>query len=239
MNEIELEVPASLNSIKLKDYQKFVKIYEDNGSEASEFLNIKMLEIFCNLKYKDVYELPVGTFDGVLNHLGNVMSSNTPLVKRFSMTGSDDVTADFGFIPNLDKMTMGEYIDLNSYFDDISTMHKAMAVLYRPVHKSFRDKEAYRIAKYEGTERFSEIMKDMPLDIALGARVFFYHLGMKLSSHILNSFSKAQQDKTDSLSEEEKKILQKATDGIHNYTLLQEEMLSELAKRRNLIYTKP
>tara|TARA_R110002012_G_scaffold109528_4_gene253371 strand:- start:338 stop:1057 length:720 start_codon:yes stop_codon:yes gene_type:complete len=239
MNDIELEVPASLNSIKLKDYQKFVKIYEDNGGEASEFLNIKMLEIFCNLKYKDVYELPVGTFDGVLNHLGNIMSSNTPLVKRFSMTGSDNVTADFGFIPNLDKMTMGEYIDLNSYFDDISSMHKAMAVLYRPVHKSFKDKEAYRIAKYEGTERFSEIMKDMPLDVALGARVFFYHLGMKLSSHILNSFSKAQQDKTDSLSEEEKKILQKATDGIHNYTLLQEEMLSELAKRRNLIYTKP
>ncbi len=239
MSEIELDVPISLNSIKLKDYQKFVKIYEDNGSEASEFLNIKMLEIFCNLKYKDVYELPVGTFDGVLNHLGDIMSANTPLVSRISMTGSDDVTADFGFIPNLDKMTMGEYIDLNSYFDDISTMHKAMAVLYRPVHKSFKDKEAYRIAKYEGTERFSEIMKDMPLDIALGARVFFYHLGMKLSSHILNSFNKAQQDKMDSLSEEEKKTLQKATDGIHNYTLLQEEMLSKLAKRRNLIYTKP
>jgi len=239
MSEIELDVPVSLNSIKLKDYQKFVKIYEDNGEEASEFLNIKMLEIFCNLKYKDVYELPVGTFDGVLNHLGDIMSANTPLVRRFSMTGSDGVTADFGFIPNLDKMTMGEYIDLNSYFDDISTMHKAMAVLYRPVHKSFKDKEAYRIAKYEGTERFSEIMKDMPLDIALGARVFFYHLGMKLSSHILSSFSKAQQDKMDSLSEEEKKTLQKATDGIRSYTLLQEEMLSRLAKQRNLIYTKP
>jgi hypothetical protein len=44
------------------------------------------------------------------------------------MTGSDGVTLEFGMIPELDKMTFGEYIDLESYITDWDNMHKAMAV---------------------------------------------------------------------------------------------------------------
>ena len=57
-------------------------------------------------------------------------------------------------------------------------MHQAMAVLYRPVTKRIKDK--YLITDYEGTSEFSDVMRFMPLDVALGALVFFYQLGNEL-----------------------------------------------------------
>jgi hypothetical protein len=53
-------------------------------------------------------------------------------------------------------------------------MHKAMAVLYRPIKQKVGDK--YIIEDYEGSHKYSEVMKDMPLDIVMGAMVFFYNL---------------------------------------------------------------
>ena len=130
---------------------------------------------------------------------------------------------EFGFIPNLDKITMGEYIDLNNYFEEMDTLHKAMAVLFRPIHKSYKNREKYKISSYEGTEFFSNVMKDMPLGIALGAKVFFYRLGTKLSKAILNSSRLLMEEET--LSEEESNLLMRNIDGIKNFTRLQEEML--------------
>jgi hypothetical protein len=145
------------------------------------------------------------------------------------MIGSDGVEVEFGFIPNLDKITMGEYIDLNNYFGSDTDLHKAMAVLYRPIHPSYKDKDSYRIGSYEGTSTHSDIMKDMPLDIALGARVFFLRLGTKLSTLTMSYLQSQIQEET-ILSEEEKKDLIANMNGIKNYTLLQAEKHLELMR---------
>ena len=223
---IELELPQGINDIALRDWQKFAKLAEDNADAENDFLEIKMLEIFCGLKYKDMHELPLGTFSEATQYLGEVFRTHCPLTNRFTMVGTDGVEVEFGFIPNLDKMTMGEYIDLNNYFGETETLHKAMAVLFRPIHSSFKDREKYLISSYEGTDKYSEIMKDMPLGIALGARVFFYRLGMKLSKDILNSFQQLNLEEVPNLSEEEKKALTASTVGIRNFMHLQAEMLS-------------
>ena len=60
---IELDLPQGINDIELKSWQKFVKLSNDNEDAQNDFLEIKMLEIFCGLKYKDIHTLPVGTFD--------------------------------------------------------------------------------------------------------------------------------------------------------------------------------
>jgi hypothetical protein len=63
-------------------------------------------------------------------------------------------------------------------------MHKAMAVLYRPV--TFEKKNMYLIEDYESSEKYSEALKDMPIDITLGALVFFYRLGKELSLYLMD-----------------------------------------------------
>jgi len=67
-------------------------------------------------------------------------------------------------------MTLGEYIDLDTYFGDWDNMHKAMSVLYRPVTKEKND--LYNIEDYDGT-KYSDVLKSMPLDVVLGSIVFF------------------------------------------------------------------
>jgi hypothetical protein len=104
-----------------------------------------------------------------------------------------------------------------------------MAVLFRPVHKDYKNKVNYRIDSYKGAEKYAEIMKDMPLGIALGARVFFYRLGIKLSKAILSSFQ-ASEEFLVTLSEEEQNNLTKNIAGIKSYTLLLEESLLKLSK---------
>ena len=53
-------------------------------------------------------------------------------------------------------------------------MHKAMAVLYRPIKQKLGAR--YLIEDYEGSHKYSEAMKEMPLGIVMGAMVFFYNL---------------------------------------------------------------
>jgi chorismate synthase len=192
-------------------------------------LDIKLLEVFCGLQYKDICNLPLGAYDSVKDRVYDVFEEKTPLTRRFNMKGSDGVEVEFGIIPNLDKITMGEYIDLNNYFEGVDTLHKAMAVLYRPIHASYKDREKYEVSSYQGTEFYSNIMKDMPLGIALGAKVFFYRLGMKLSRAIMN-YSQLQMEEDKDLSVEEKKTLTKNIAGIRSYTHSLEETLLKLTK---------
>jgi len=223
---IELKLPADLDAIKLKDYQKYISIMEKNPDASEEFTEIKTLEIFCGVSYKEIQSVPFGAFSDVTHYMSELFKSKPNFTRRFEIQGSDGAVVEFGFIPNLDKISMGEYIDLNNYFADVNTMHKAMAVLFRPIHPSYSDKESYRIDSYKGTEKYSELMKEMPLGIAIAAKVFFYRLGMKLSKVIL-SYSHEAVESQEIQSEEEKQLLMKNISGIKSFMLSQEEMLSK------------
>ena len=45
--KVDINVPESLNEITLYQYQKFEKLIQNN--EASNFVNQKTIEIFCNI----------------------------------------------------------------------------------------------------------------------------------------------------------------------------------------------
>ena len=223
MVEVEISLPKSINDIKLGDYQRYMKVYEANKDvDDANFLELKLLEAFCEIDLLTANQMPFETFDFALQHMSEVFKQKTPLTRRFKMKGTDGVVVDFGFIPNLSKMSLGEYVDLDTYISDMENMHKAMAVLYRPVHKSWDGKEHYRVMEYQGTEKFAEVMKEMPLGIALGAMVFFYRLGMKLSKHMMD-YSLQLLEKEE-LSEEQKRLLQRDMDGIKASMPLLEEM---------------
>ena len=221
-NGFNLSIPKSLRGVKLHQWVKFMEIHEKNkDNESSEFLDKKMIEILCGVTLKDLALIPIASFDTVLAHLYDVLNTEVDLVNTFKMKGSDGVEVEFGIIPNLDKMTYGEWEDLENYIFDQKNLHRAMAVLYRPIHPSYEGRESYRISSYEGTAAYSEILKDMPLDIAMGAKVFFWTLGKKLSILMTNYFQREAQEMTE-LSEEERKDLIASMHGIKNSMLSQE-----------------
>jgi len=231
--ELELKVPQKLKAIKLRQYQEYLKIQKENEDveDSGNFLNSKCIQIFCGLTLKESYNLPVKMFDGVLKQIGECFEEPTPLIKEFSMTGSNGVEVSFGMIPALDEMTFGEYVDLESFISDWSNMHKAMAVLYRPI--TFNKNGKYLIEDYDGSDKYWEVMKDAPVNVALGAMVFFYRLGKKLSKYTMD-YLQHQQTLQDSKSD---KALEKSGDGINQFTHLLEEKYQELMKLQRFHYT--
>jgi hypothetical protein len=232
--ELEVSIPQDLSAIKLHQYQKYLSVAKgvDEADKNNEFLNLKALEIFCGLSLKDSYNLPVNAFESILKKLSLCFEEKTDLVQRFKMTGSDGVTAEFGFIPNLDKMSFGEYIDLESYITDWDNMHKAMAVMYRPIVAG--KKHLYDIEPYVGTERWEDVMKDAPVNVALGAIVFFYRLGKKLSRYTMNSLLEEEQKKGTIAFQQ---ALEENGVGISQYTDLLEEASITLTQSPKFHYT--
>src|SRR5690606_2396064 len=93
---------------------------------------------------------------------------------------------EYGFVPNLDKITTREFVDLSTSGVEVEELHKTMAVLFRKV----TDKDAfknYKIEYYSGTEETAEAMKDMRMNIVNGALLFFCNLARELKISIQKS----------------------------------------------------
>tara|TARA_R100000700_G_C3171289_1_gene145867 strand:+ start:292 stop:1002 length:711 start_codon:yes stop_codon:yes gene_type:complete len=230
----KLSVPVSMDDITINQYQKYIKVIEDNKDlDDPTFINLKLLNIFCDISMKEAYELPLDQFDYILNHLSAILSDKPDLQTRFSMTDPKGDKIEFGFIPNLDKMSLGEYIDAESYLGNWEDMHKAMSVLYRPIVAG--NKDFYKIEKYETSEKYADIMKDAPCTVAIGSILFFLTLGIELSKITLGSLLKHQETLKD---QDTNKDLEKNGDGISQYIHSQKEMYLKLTKLQKLIFTK-
>ena len=174
----EIVIPTSLSEIPLRSYQEFMKVVEKSNDE--EFIGQKTIEIFCGLKMKDVVKVKWSDVKSLTLHLNEIFKAKPKFQATFKIENTE-----FGFIPNLEDMTFGEYIDLESNISSVETFHKAMAVMYRPITKKVKDR--YEIFEYTGTDEFSEVMKFAPLNVVLGATVFFSTLGSDLVQHTLTS----------------------------------------------------
>ena len=169
--KVEINVPSSLNDITLEQYQAFMRVYENTDSD--EFIRQKMLSIFCKIPLSHVLRINAQSVIEVSDHLNKLFEGEKKFTNRFKLGGKE-----FAFIPELEAMEFGEYIDLENNIGDWQNMNKAMAVMFRPITKEKDGK--YLIEQYEGTANYSDVMKYAPLDVVMGAVVFFYHLGNEL-----------------------------------------------------------
>lgn len=180
--KLEINVPTSLSEITLGQYQKYLKIAENN--QDGNFLDAKMIEIFCGVPLSESYKIKMSSVRAVIDILNELLSTNPNHVERFEMNGTE-----YGFVPDLDELTLGEYVDLDNNISNWDNMHIAMNVLYRPVkHNQGR---RYNIVEYSVDNENK--MKDMPLDAAIGSIFFFYNLGIELSRHTI-LYSNNQQE---------------------------------------------
>ena len=232
-SNFDFTIPETLRDIKLSQWQRYIEILEKNkDAELTGFLEKKLLGIFCGVELKDVDRIGLSVFDNTIQHLSNVLNSKPELVKTFKMTGTDDVTVEFGLIPNFDKMSYGEFVDLEKYLFVDKDLHRAMAVMYRPV--KLKSKGSYLIHDYNGTDYLAEVMKNTPLDVALSARVFFYRLATKLSNFTMAYTLKELQQKQEGRKD---KHSVKSGETIKQYLHSLEKMSEELEKLQNFQYT--
>ena len=209
--KVEVYIPDTLSEITLGQYQKYLKIQENNEDE--NFLAIKMIEIFCGLRGDTIMSMKAKSIRDITAILTNMFNEKPQLVKEFKMGKKT-----YGFIPKLEDMTFGEYVDLDTYIGDMPNLHRAMGVLYRPI--KLKDKEKYLIEDYKGEE--SEKMKNMPMDAVLSSIIFFYNLGMDLSKAMLNFLNEEEMDLV------QQQILEESGDGINRFSDSLKEILEDL-----------
>ena len=173
--KLTLNIPESLSEITLGQYQNWLKVAE--GKEDETFLQQKMIEIFCNITLKQVLMIKATDVTEITTDLSKMFEAKHKLITTFKLNENE-----FGFIPKLDEMSFGEYIDLDNYLSEWENMHKAMNVLFRPI--TYKKKDKYLIEDYEGSGKYD--LKNMPLDIVFGSLVFFWNLRSELQKYILN-----------------------------------------------------
>ena len=123
-----------------------------------------MIEIFCNIPLKTVLQIKATDIDNITNTINNLFKEEPKFIDRFNYNGKE-----FGFIPKLDEITFGEYVDLDNYLADWELMNKAIGVLYRPITFT-KKKNQYLIEEYESSEKYD--MTEVTLDVVFGALVF-------------------------------------------------------------------
>lgn len=210
--EFKINIPTSLKDITLKQYKKFLKIQD--GIENTTFLQLKIIEIFCDVDLKIAKAMRYTDVEEITANILNLFTQQPTLVTHFIMNGEK-----YGFVPDLDNMTLGEYIDLDTYSSDYENIEIAMNVLYRPVTTKLKNK--YLIVDYNPDTK--DRMLNMPMDAVISSMFFFLNLRIELSSIILNSSEArkiAQQVEWDSF--------QSNMDGISRFLPYLKETLNEL-----------
>ena len=178
---VNITVPTDLSEITLRQYKHFLKIQK--GVDDEGFLNAKIIEIFCKMQLDEVMRLKFNDTELIVNTLTQMFEQKPNLVTSFKL---DKVN--YGFHPQLDDLTLGEYIDLDTFIGDWENIEKAMAVLYRPVVNKLKDKyiiEDYKVGK-------DQEMLDMPMDAVLSSIFFLWNLGLDLSKAMMSYLDKEQ-----------------------------------------------
>ena len=195
---MKIRLPENKSEITLGQYQKYVKLLDRDLDEYS--FNRRKLEIFTDLSFQDTAKVTQVDFEFCLNQIDKALNEEVGFIPRFKLAG-----VEFGFIPNinditseemkyieaLDNLTIAEFVDASDTANKVEDLHKLMSILFRPI----TNKDAfgnYSIAEYNGTKKYSELMKEIPLNVCDGALFFFINLSIELQNYIQKSIQEEQ-----------------------------------------------
>jgi hypothetical protein len=223
--EVQINVPSTLNEIPLKHYQDFLNVQKNSSDE--EFVAQKMVEIFCGIRLIEVAKIKLTSLNELIAHFTTLFSQVPKFQPTFKI---GDI--EFGFIPELEEISFGEYVDLDSHLQSWDNFHKAMSVLYRPIKTRKGDK--YDIKDYDPSVDMQELMKFAPLDICIAASLFFWTLESDLLQATLNYLEKEiAKEKNLSLTLAKQLNLPKDGDGIKAFMQSLKETSQSLTKSPN------
>jgi len=156
------------------NYYRSIKPYVGTDEYSTKAI-INTIFSFTDITDEEYLDLPEAEFAALEEQAFRLLSTTEkmPLVKSFEINGIK-----YGFIPALDDMADGEYLDLvacssKNMGDNIPML---MSFLYRPITKQLGN--SYTIEKYSGTKpEITELFKDgLTMDVVFGALSFFLDL---------------------------------------------------------------
>lgn len=164
---MRVEIPKTLDDVTLRTYIAYMNAKTE----------VERISAYTGIKKTVIDNWTVEAVNKTLELIERSVSEFTPIhVPTFRLEGQL-----FGFIPDMDLITMREHVDAEAWAGEIwkgttvnwSFMPQLMAVLFRPVSAQLGDR--YEIKKYsmEEAKRYVEVMKGMRMSQVHGVLVFF------------------------------------------------------------------
>ena len=192
--KLSFNIPESFDELNLGRYMRLMKVLKnDFENEVSDIEKvIRILNCITDISKKDLYRLDLKSIGKLGVHLTKFLETvpNDELKHFIEVEG-----VEYGFHPKLVDMTLGEFVDLETYIENLEeNLHKILSILYRPVTAKKDDK--YRIEDYEPNEERAELFKKhLKVDDFNGASVFFYDIAVQLSINSKKSLIQELKDK--------------------------------------------
>lgn len=155
---MELRLPHKWSDLTLGELQ--VLMTSENTLER--------ISICTNKSVEQLRTMPQKLIEAAQAHIDGLLTQETA---RFEKVVQIDGKR-YGFIPDWDAFTAGEWIDMETYLSDFwKNAHKIVSVLYREVTYELGDR--YEIRKYTAKEDAS-IFEEMSAELVSGMLLFFW-----------------------------------------------------------------
>lgn len=207
-------VPTELKDVKLHQMLAYNELKADMDETQRQ---LESVAIFCELTMSEVKAIPFDILKDCVIKISKMLESKPVFTPRFKMNGIK-----YGFIPNMDELSTGEFIDIETYQKTPNDIWKVLSVLYRPITKEGQN------GRYEITPYNAELnadFKDMDCNTAFGALLFFWSLGIDLLNSIQRYLAMVRRGEVSM-----KYDLPKNGDGLEWSTALLTEVSSTLKK---------
>jgi hypothetical protein len=184
---IQVEALTEWKDVTLKKYLEMTKDIDSYKDDESAMTAL-MLHHLAGIPYDMIPHISAESYNVLKNKLSKFMTPEETELQRFITIDG----VEYGFEPNLSKMTYGAYADISKY--DTLTIDKnwakIMSILYRPVVKKER-LGLYQIKPYDGDIN-EEKWLDVTMDIHFGCLFFFINLQLDLMKDTLKSLTEME-----------------------------------------------
>ena len=161
----------SWSDVTLEKWQQLVLGKKKSKTEEAK----ETIKALSTLPVKLVEEMALSDVATIFERLSKLQIKGK-LKKVFEI---DEV--EYGFLPDLDEITLGEWADIEQYIKGgiEKNIHKIMAVLFRPI--TSKEDKMYSVQAYkDGRERAEKFKKKMNAEQVQQSLVFFWSLGSEL-----------------------------------------------------------
>jgi len=169
----------SWNDVTLDKWVKLISKKENTKSEEA----VEIINTLSDIPRKLIKELGIQDIAVILKRISILQQNADSNLNRIIKI--NDV--EYGFHPNLEEITLGEYADIETYLKNglENNLTRLLAILYRPITEKDKDNysiEAYGLSDSRMRAKKFETMKAVDVNNAL---VFFWTFVKELLKTLL------------------------------------------------------
>jgi len=165
----------SWNDVTLDKWIKLISKKEKTKTEEA----LETISVLSDIPKKIIKELSINDVAAIMKKLAILQeSANNKLKKIIKL---DNV--EYGFHPNLEEITLGEYADIETYMKNgiEDNLPKLMAVLYRPITEKSGTNYSIEAYGLSDSRMRAEKFKEMKAENVNSSLVFFWTFVKELS----------------------------------------------------------